>query len=128
MLKWIAGTIAAILVFVALWAAFAFTSPLFTALNNTVDYATQKVDDRTNYDTIKQVEDTCRSMQASYKSDVLTYEQYKDADGEKGNWAEQAKMRANRTAASYNEYILKNSFVWDGNIPDDIAQSLQYLE
>lgn len=128
MLKWIAGTIAAILVFVALWAALAFTSPLFTALNNTINYATQKADDRTNYETIKQVEDTCRAMQASYKADALTYEQYKDADGEKFNWAEQAKMRANRTAASYNEYILKNSFVWDGNIPIDIAQSLEYLE
>ena len=43
---------------------------------------------------------------------------------EKQSWAEQAKMRANITAASYNEYILKNSFVWDGNIPKDISEKL----
>lgn len=36
-------------------------------------------------------------------------------------------MRANKTAASYNEYILKNSYVWDGNIPQDIKESLPYL-
>lgn len=128
MAKLIFGTLGAMVVLFALWFVFAFTAPAFTALNNTLDYATQKVDDRTSYDTIKQVEDTCRAMQASYEADRLTYEQYKGADDEKANWAEQAKMRANRTAASYNEYILKNSFVWEGNVPDDIKQKLDYLE
>ena len=37
-------------------------------------------------------------------------------------------MRANRTAASYNEYYLKNSFVWSGAVPSDIKGSLPYLE
>ena len=56
-------------------------------------------------------------MIASYKSDVATYEQYKDSDNEeKQSWAEQAKMRANITANSYNEYILKNSYIWEDNI------------
>lgn len=128
MIKWIAGTIAALFALFALWVIFAFTSPLFTAMGNTIDYATQKVDDRTNYDTMKKVEDTCRAMQSCYEADRLTYEQYKDEEGEKSNWAEQAKMRANRTAASYNEYVLKNSYVWSGNVPSDISQSLEYLE
>ena len=44
------------------------------------------------------------------------------------SWAEQAKMRANKTAASYNEYVLKNSFVWNGNVPADIRTSLSYLD
>lgn len=128
MAKWIAGTLVALAALTAIWAVLAFTAPARTALTNTLDYATQKVNDRTNYNTIKQVEDTCRAMQASYEADRMTYEQYKGEEGEKANWAEQAKMRANRTAASYNEYILKNSFVWEGNVPNDIKQSLDYLE
>lgn len=47
---------------------------------------------------------------------------------EKQSWAEQEKMRANKTAASYNEYVLKNSYVWNGNIPPDIRTNLSYLE
>ena len=89
----------------------------------------QDADDRTNYETLKQAEDTCRAMIASYESDKLTYEQYKDSTNEeKQSWAEQAKMRANTTASSYNNYILNNSFVWNGNVPVDIEIELPYLE
>ena len=85
--------------------------------------------DENQYETKKQVEDTARAMIASYKSDVATYEQYKESDNEeKQSWAEQAKMRANRTANSYNEYILKNSYVWEDNIPSDIDYSLPIVE
>lgn len=96
---------------------------------NTYQHTLQKVDDATLYATRKKVEDSCRSMQASYEADRLTYEQYKDSDNEeKQSWAEQAKMRANKTAASYNEYVLKNSYVWEGNIPSDIRTELPYIE
>ena len=96
--------------------------------NNTM-YELHKVDDATLYSTRKQVEDTCRSMMSRYTSDSLIYNQYKESDNaEKQGWAEQAKMRANKTAASYNEYVLKNSFVWQGNIPADIKNSLDYLK
>ena len=89
----------------------------------------QKADDATNYETLKQVEDTCRSMIASYEADRLTYEQYKNSgDDEQQSWAEQAKMRANRTASTYNNYILENSYVWEGNVPKDINDQLDYLE
>ena len=89
----------------------------------------QKADDATNYETLKQVEDTCRSMIASYEADRLTYEQYKNSeDDEQQSWAEQAKMRANRTASTYNNYILENSYVWEGNVPKDIDDRLDYLE
>ena len=92
-------------------------------------YEVQKADDATNYYTRKQAEDTCRSMVASYKSDRMTWQQYKDSDDrEQRSWAEQAKMRANKTAASYNEYILKNSYIWDGNIPKDILEKLEYID
>lgn len=100
-----------------------------TWFGNTVEFVDRKIDDATNYETIKKVEDTCRAMIASYESDKLTYEQYQaSTNEEKQSWAEQAKMRANKTASSYNNYILKNSFVWNGNVPSDIRMKLLYLE
>ena len=100
-----------------------------TWFGNQVDYVNQKIDDATNYDTRKEVEDSCRAMVASYEADKLTYEQYKDSESaEKQSWAAQAKMRANRTAANYNNYVLKNSYVWDGNIPEDIMEELKIVE
>ena len=92
-------------------------------------HAVQKADDNTSYATRKHVEDTCRAMMASYEADRLTWEQYRDRfSAEQRIWAEQAKMRANKTAASYNEYVLKNSYVWEGNIPSDINHQLAYIE
>ena len=99
-----------------------------TYVENRIDYIDQKIDDRTNYDTLKTVEDSCRAMIASYEADKLTWIQYKDSeDSEQRSWADQAKMRANRTASNYNNYILKNSYVWDGNIPADIRSELETL-
>lgn len=103
----------------------AFTQWYHTWRNNKVNYIDQKIEDATSYDTLKEVEDSCRAMIASYEADKLTWEQYKDSSkSEEVSWANQAKMRANRTAANYNNYILKNSFVWDGNIPTDILDEL----
>lgn len=100
-----------------------------TWLGNQVEYVDQKIDDATNYETRKTVEDSCRAMIASYEADKLTYEQYKDSENdEQRSWADQAKMRANRTAANYNNYILKNSYVWSGNIPEDILTELPIIE
>jgi hypothetical protein len=92
-------------------------------------FKVQKADDDTSYKTLKKVEDTCRAMIASYEADKLTYEQFKGSDNEeKQSWAEEAKMRANRTASSYNNYILENSFIWEDNIPSDIYTRLDYLD
>lgn len=108
---------------------FTSCSPVGVAIWNSWDYALHKTDDATNYETIKKVEDSCRAMIASYESDKLTYEQYKDSGNEeKQSWAEQAKMRANKTASTYNNYILNNSFVWKGNVPNDISSELEYIE
>ena len=91
-------------------------------------HAVKKADDATNYDTLKQVEDTCRAMISSYKSDTLAYNNFINSpNDQKREWAEQAMIRANRTAATYNEYILKNSYVWKGNVPSDILMSLEYI-
>lgn len=103
-------------------------TPILTITSNTWDFINQKIDDSTRYESLKKVEDTCRSMIASYESDKLMYEQYKGSDNqEKQSWAEQAKIRANKTAAIYNNYVLKNSFLWKDNIPKDILGELEYI-
>ena len=100
-----------------------------TWFSNQVGYVNQKIDDATNYNTRKDVEDSCRAMIASYEADKLTWEQCKDSESsEQRSWADQAKMRANRTVATYNNYILKNSYVWSENIPDDILSELDPIE
>lgn len=102
--------------------------PIGRGVWNTYFHEVQEVDDKTNYDTLKKVEDTCRSMIASYEADCLMYEQYKDSNSEeKQGWAEQAKTRANRTASTYNNYILENSYVWKNAVPVDIYLELEYL-
>lgn len=100
-----------------------------TAVDNKVEYVDKKIDERTSYETRKKVEDTARSMISSYESDKLTYEQYKDSDSEeKVSWGEQAKMRANKTVSTYNNYVLTNSFVFEGNIPEDIKTELPIIQ
>ena len=103
-------------------------TPAGKAMWNNWFHAVQKADDATNYETLKKVEDACRAMISSYNADKLTYEQYKDSDNEdKQSWAEQAKMRANKTASTYNNYILENEYVWKGNVPSNIFYRLEYL-
>ena len=104
-------------------------TPMGKMMWNNWFHAVQVVDDNTNYETLKKVEDTCRAMISSYNADKMTYEQYKDSENEeKQAWAEQAKMRANKTASTYNNYILENTYVWEHNVPTDIFYNLEYLE
>lgn len=92
-------------------------------------YEVQKVDDQTRYATRKKVEDTCRATIVSYEADKLTWEQYRDSeDPEQRSWADAAKLRANKAALTYNEYFLKNSYVFEGNVPEDIRQELAMIE
>lgn len=109
---------------VALW----IFSPQIRGILNQKDYEVQRVNEQTSYKIRKNVEDTARSMISSYQNDKLAYEQYKDSDNkEHQSWAQSYKQRANSTATKYNEYILKNSYVWDGNIPADIDIELEVL-
>lgn len=118
-----------LLIIVVGFPTYCAVTPAGRAMWNNWFHEVQKVDDATNYKTKKQVEDTCRSMVSSYNSDKLIYEQYKDSENEeKQSWAEQAKMRANKTAVTYNEYVLKNSYVWEDNIPDDIDTQLEVID
>lgn len=92
---------------------------------NKIDYELEKQNDSQRYERRKQVEDTARAMIASYKSDRQTYLAMKDVNREVSL---QAKIRANSTAISYNEYILKNNFLWADNIPEDIKSKLEIIE
>lgn len=120
-----------ILIVLALFVVFWIwgNTPTGRATVNNYIHKLQEVENATNYKIKKEVEDSCRAMISSYYTDRLTYEQYKDADSEEiQSWAEQAKMRANKTASTYNNYVLANNYVWSGNIPEDIKEELEYLE
>ena len=108
-------------ILLALVLIFFVATPSGRAVWNNWWHDVQKADDNTSYENRKMVEDTCRAMMASYYTDVGTYNMYKDSDNEeKLSWAEQARMRANKTANTYNEYVRKNSYIWNGNVPTDI--------
>jgi len=130
MSKFKIGVIAALLVIIFIGLPLFFNvTPAGKTLWNNWFHSVQVADDNTNYDTKKTVEDTCRSMIATYEADKLSYEQYVDSeDKEERSWAAQAKMRANRTAATYNNYILKNNYVWKNDVPRDIVMELPYIE
>lgn len=127
--KFIAIAVSVALALLISCGVFFGATPSGVAIWNSWFHTVQKVDDNTNYKTRKKVEDYCRAMISSYEADKLTYEQYKNSDDdEKQSWAEKAKMRANRTASSYNNYVLENSYVWADNVPADIAEQLNYIK
>lgn len=102
-------------------------TPLGKKIWNDYAFKLEKVDE-TSYENQKKVEDTCRSMISSYNADKLIYEQYKESSVEEQiSWANNAKIRANQTASTYNNFILKNSFVWEGNVPADIFMALALI-
>lgn len=104
------------------------TKPWNVFVHNKYEGLIKEVDSATNWETLHEVEDSCRAMMSNYQADVLTYQQYCNSEiAEHRSWAEQARMRANRTAAQYNEYILKNNYVWKYGIPDDIEHELPYI-
>lgn len=81
-----------------------------------------------NYENRRMVEEQCRAYIASYEADKRGYEQYKDSESElERSWAQSYRQRANRTAATYNEYMMKNSYLFKNNLPFDIPWKLEYL-
>ena len=123
--KWKIAAIISVLVLIFLWVA----SPTLKGLVNQKEYEIQKVDDATNYDTLKKIEDTALNMITNYASDKLFYEQYaKSAVAEERGWAVQAKMRANRTVAMYNIYITENHYLWKDGLPDNLKVKLPLIE
>ena len=86
-------------------------------------------DYNTDYDSVREIEETLRSYMASYEADRIIYETNKNnTDKESVALANAAKSRANRTAATYNQFYLKNSYIWKDNIPEDIKSELEYIQ
>ena len=124
-LKYFITILATIICLLILYFAFV---PSGRRVFNTYTHSLHVADDATLYSIRKDVEDTCRSMQTSYESDKLVWLQFKDSDdSERKNWADQALIRANKTATEYNNYILKNKYVWKDNVPNDIYMTMDYL-
>ena len=128
MKNFLIGFLLAIVLIIVGACVFLFVTPTGKNIYNQWIYSLEKVDEKT-YETQKEVEGVCRAMIASYTQDKMIYEQYKDSEvAEERSWANNAKIRANNTAATYNNYILENSFVWQDNVPSDIATELEYIE
>lgn len=104
-------------------------TPAGVMLVNSHNSNMQRADDLTNYKTKKEVEDSCRALMVSYQNDRLIWEQYKDSEKpEEVTWANSAKMRANKAAVTYNEYFLKNRYVFKDNIPEDLREELEIIK
>ncbi len=123
------GVLGAFAVLFLVAAIFFTMTPFGRGVFNSYQFGLQKMDDRTQYDSLKKVEDEARMMMASYQADKIKYEQYKTStDAEQINWGQQAKMRANQTAATYNNFMLKNSFLFKENLPYDLRYELPLLD
>lgn len=99
-------------------------TPMGRSLWNEYTHDLEKADENT-YEARKKVEDTARAYLADYNADVDIYNTYCNSDNpDKQEYAEAARMRAIRTANSYNEYLKKNSYVWKDNMPSDLPYTL----
>lgn len=102
-----------------------YMGPEMVRLEETYQYRVQVVRDETNYETIRMVEDTARAMISSWNSDRIRWLNYKDSDNERHQeWASAARMRANTTASTFNNFMLENNYVWAINIPEDLQERL----
>ena len=95
-------------------------------------FGMERIDEETDYQNRKMVEDTARSMIANYEFAKTEYESYKtfceSDDKERCQRALDAKTSANKTATNYNNYILKNRYLWKNNLPGDIYLELEVIE
>jgi len=140
-----------LLVCAMLFGIFTSCTPSGIAFWNSYKAALKGTDDNTKYENQKKVEVNCRSMMAQYKADKQNYdsnkaqydafiEKYNSTDDEalkkqyleKANeyetFASQYKIRVNNTAATYNEFIRKNEYIWEDNVPTDIDYQLTYID
>jgi len=88
------------------------------------------IDQEIDYENRRMVEDTARAMISNYNAYKQTWNTYKDFanDSNEYQYAISAKIAANNIVSNYNNYITQNSFVWAGNLPDDIPPQLTFIE
>ncbi len=99
-------------------------------LSAEVDYKHDRIEEQTSYDNRKQVEDTARATIVNYNNYVDEYNIFKEYceddnynDG-KCTRADNSRASANKAANSYNENIQKNKYLFEGNLPTDIPETL----
>ena len=116
------------LIILALSIAGVITAPARVAFWNTHRHNIQTAHDRTDYATLRKVEDTARAMIASIESDRLTWEQFKDSEvQEERNWANSARMRGNRSISTFENFMRENSYIWAYAIPNDLREPIALI-
>lgn len=109
-------------------------TPMGRAMMNEYGFMMERVDEEIDYDNRKMVEDTARSMIATHDSAFMEYETYRTFceketyDENKCERALSARTSANKTASTYNNYMLKNKYLFKGNMPFDIFYELPFIE
>ena len=102
--------------------------PAMIRFENWRSFRNQVAHDQTDYNTLRRVEDQARAMLATWHGDVAQFEAFRDStDSHERSIANAALIRANRTASTFNNFILTNSFVWAYGVPDDIAEELPLI-
>lgn len=78
---------------------------------------------------IIRVEETCRRYIALWEADLELYNETKDSDNpDIQRIHERVKTRMNEIADSYNRYLLINSYVFNGTLPDGIYAYIERIE
>lgn len=127
------GFLIGILAVLLIGSSFLMLNPSFRTFVREWEFTLDRVDEQTSYDNRKMVEDTARSSIVnynSYKSEYDTYKSFCDTetyDDGKCTRAMNSKTSVNRVANQYNEYIQKNRFVFEDNLPTDIPESLEVV-
>lgn len=109
-------------------------TPMGRAMMNEYGFMMERVDEEIDYDNRKMVEDTARSMIATHDAAFMEYETYRTFceketyDENKCERALSARTSANKTASTYNNYMLKNKYLFKGNMPFDIFYELPFIE
>ena len=83
-----------------------------------------KIDDSVKEEDKNAVAEECRKMIVAWEADEAVYLESKDIDPER---AEEARMSANKTAESYNEYLAKHEYVFNGKLPEDIYAAIELI-
>ncbi len=130
MMKKIGIVLITIIVILLVGFGVAYAIPSSRESINEYFFRLEQVDQETDYENRKMVEDTARAMITNYKVYEWEYNTYRvfDVGTDEYQRAIDAKLQANRIASSYNNYITQNSFVWSGNLPDDIPPTLPLIE
>lgn len=119
--KFVVGGIIGALVIVILVVA----APDIRRAYNNWRHGVNVAHDETDYETLRSVENTARAMISSWNADRNRWLLYNESDdATQQEWASQARMRANNTASTFNNFILENNYIWRHGVPEDLRERL----